>query len=385
MTRGRLHGIVGTASGLIPFGHLGWGYRHRREFLRRAAEYATDGLREGHLVVFVGRGPLSDLRAELDAVRGHLGADVRTGRIDACTVGEFYRFLPGTDVVDAEASVAVRVAATEAAVAQGHTGFRAVVDATAVARTPVQREAFSRFEFLIDEQMATLPVSALCAYDEAELGSATASLVCLHPYVNDAGAPYQIYRATGVDIAVSGAVDAAHATAFADLLSTVWSPGTRPALRIDATDTTVLAPEVLDRLDAAARRDGVTLTVAVSDPWLTAGHVDSAHVRLEHTAITEAPVDPDAVLRLRVENSQLRTSLASKPDIEQCKGMLKEAFGVDDDEAFELLKAISQGSNVKLNDVARSIVDSWASDGPRPDREAAAAFLVVIRRRLGGT
>ena len=59
--------------------------------------------------------------------------------------------------------------------------------------------------------------------------------------------------------------------------------------------------------------------------------------------------------------------------------------GVDDDEAFELLKSISQGSNVKLNDVARRIVDSWAIDGPRPDREAAAAFLVAIRRRLGGT
>ena len=40
----RHHGVVDSAGGLDPFGHLGWGYRSRPEFLARAAEYIADGL-----------------------------------------------------------------------------------------------------------------------------------------------------------------------------------------------------------------------------------------------------------------------------------------------------------------------------------------------------
>ena len=66
----RRHGVVDSAGGLIPFGHLGWGYRDRSEFLTRAAEYITDGLIQNQWVEFVGDGSPDQLRAELDSIAG---------------------------------------------------------------------------------------------------------------------------------------------------------------------------------------------------------------------------------------------------------------------------------------------------------------------------
>lgn len=50
-------------------------------------------------------------------------------------MNEFYRFEGDSNVVEPVAAVAVKVAAVEDVVAAGYTGFRAVVDATAVVRT----------------------------------------------------------------------------------------------------------------------------------------------------------------------------------------------------------------------------------------------------------
>src|SRR5699024_5460905 len=97
-------------------------------------------------------------------------------------------------VVDPVRSVHTRVAATEAALQAGYTGFRAVVDATATSRTVAQRTAFARFEYLIDQKMAALPVSAMCAYDVSELGAGTvAELTCLHPLASTGSTSFHLY------------------------------------------------------------------------------------------------------------------------------------------------------------------------------------------------
>ena len=64
--------------------------------------------------------------------------------------------------------------------------------------------------------------------------------------------------------------------------------------------------------------------------------------------------------------------LESLPLIEQAKGILVAQAGCHPDEAFKLLKAASQRSNVKVRDLAAEIVRN-ASDGdssarlrPRP-------------------
>jgi hypothetical protein len=375
----RPHGVVGSAAGLVPFGHLGWGYRDRRDFLRRAAEYLTDGLRERQFAVYVGSGTVQSLTAELTHVRQSMGEDTAGSPIEVIPARQFYAYVPNTDVVDPEASVAARVAATERAIAEGYTGFRAVVDATCVARTKPQREAFRRFEFLIDEQMSRFPVSALCAYDTTELGDA-AELVCLHPYVNAECVSYQIFATPDADVAVTGAVDAHRAADFIGALFTACGAGRRTSVTVDASGADYLAADCMRRLDQAARRDDRPITLLVRSPSLVAFNDRLSHVRIAYRA---APVaDPAAVTALRAEISQLQNRLASQPVIEQCKGMLMAAFGLTAGDAFELLKSVSQQGNLKLREVARGIVDQWPAVGPRPDYDTAAEFLRRIRETL---
>ena len=69
----------------------------------------------------------------------------------------------------------------------------------------------------------------------------------------------------------------------------------------------------------------------------------------------------------------LGVALASRDVIGQAKGILMERFAVDGDEAFAMLVRSSQDTNLKLNDVARWLVDeteghrtgSSASNTPR--------------------
>ena len=86
---------------------------------------------------------------------------------------------------------------------------------------------------------------------------------------------------------------------------------------------------------------------------------------------------------LRAELTQLRCKLANQPIIEEAKGMLMGAFGLDSDQAFELLKTASQSNNVKLRDVARRIVERWTVSGPRPAYREAAEFLATLRHEFG--
>ncbi|WP_111509940.1 MEDS domain-containing protein [Mycobacterium kyogaense] len=372
----RLHGVVGSAAGLTPFGHLGWGYRDRREFHRRAAEYLTDGVRQGQFVVFVGGGSSRSLTAELTAVRKTMSADVADAPVTVIPAEQFYSFVPGTGVVDPEASVAERVAATERAVADGHSGFRAVVDATPVARTEAQRRAFARFEILVDQQMARFPVSALCAYDMAELDGA-ADLICLHPFVSHSGGAYRVFAAPDADVAVAGVVDAEHATAVVDAVNTAFSPAGSESVTVDAGGADHLAAECVLRLDRAARRDGRSITLLVRASAVEAIDGRLSHVRIE-PPVVPAP-DPVLIAELQAKVSQLHNRLASQPAIEQCKGMLMSAFGLTAEDAFELLKSLSQNGNLKLREVARAIVDEWRIDGPRPDYDRTTEFLLRAR------
>lgn len=53
----------------------------------------------------------------------------------------------------------------------------------------------------------------------------------------------------------------------------------------------------------------------------------------------------------------LNEALKSRDKIGQAKGILMEREGVSDDEAFEMLKMISQKSNVKLRDIAQLLAE----------------------------
>jgi GAF domain-containing protein len=55
---------------------------------------------------------------------------------------------------------------------------------------------------------------------------------------------------------------------------------------------------------------------------------------------------------------QFRSALASRDIIGQAKGVVMERFNLDAVEAFELLSRLSQQSNTRLADIAKSLIDS---------------------------
>jgi hypothetical protein len=92
----------------------------------------------------------------------------------------------------------------------------------------------------------------------------------------------------------------------------------------------------------------------------------------------------------REVDDALRRISESRPLIEQAKGALMLAYGLDADASFELLRRHSQDRNVKLRDLARSLVDALQTEGGRPtdasgvlDGLVLGSSMVPVRDRAG--
>lgn len=62
------------------------------------------------------------------------------------------------------------------------------------------------------------------------------------------------------------------------------------------------------------------------------------------------------LLMAQDREAQFHSALASRDTIGQAKGMIMERFGIDAQSAFELLRKLSQDSNIRLVDIAAQIV-----------------------------
>ena len=69
-----------------------------------------------------------------------------------------------------------------------------------------------------------------------------------------------------------------------------------------------------------------------------------------------------------LRDEQFRSALASRDIIGQAKGIIMERFDVDAGHAFELLRRLSQGSNVPLAQVADRLVATRHSDVDQDER-----------------
>lgn len=274
----RQHGVVTSAAGLIPFGHLGWGYHDRGEFLHRAAEYIADGLANQQWVEYVGAGTREELRAELASVPGV--ADVNDVRITPAP--EFYGVPSGSDIVDPEVAVSTRSAAVQRAIDEGYSGFRAIVDCTSVSQTAQQREAFARFEFLIDQKMAVLPVSALCAYDLGRLPENVSALVCLHPYVNRKAPAFRLYAEPGADFALDGEIDSANEAVLLTALDHIWPLAGAEEIVVDVGGLDFISHRQLLKIDEYARQGDAVMLLRNPQPILSrvAELIDLTNIRL---------------------------------------------------------------------------------------------------------
>ncbi|MGH4002161.1 MAG: MEDS domain-containing protein, partial [Pseudonocardiaceae bacterium] len=189
----------------------------------------------------------------LDGVRQALD----NGGVGVSSVDEFYS---QSGVLDPVRAAEASVSASERTLAAGYTGFRAVVDATEMVRTPAQREVFARFEYLIDRKMSVLPVSALCAYDVGELGSAAvAEMACLHPLASAGSTLFRLYAAEGVDFALAGEIDLSCADLFGRTLGRTVPLSSGPELIVDARELAFIDHRGLLALAKAAQRCDATM------------------------------------------------------------------------------------------------------------------------------
>ena len=191
----RASAFVDDVAGLGAHDHVCWPFHDRDDFLTQAAAFLRDGIELGQRPLYVGRdaAAAADLGDLLD--------------VDVVTTREMY----GVGyVADPSVQVEEYAAATEAALAAGFTGLRVAADATDLVRTPEQRDAFIRYEHLVDRRMRSMPFSAMCAYDVGELGpDAVSELACMHPVSRTGAVPFRLHASSeaGQHASIAGEVD----------------------------------------------------------------------------------------------------------------------------------------------------------------------------------
>ncbi|MFF1272879.1 ANTAR domain-containing response regulator [Streptomyces marokkonensis] len=84
---------------------------------------------------------------------------------------------------------------------------------------------------------------------------------------------------------------------------------------------------------------------------------------------------------LQEEVEQLRRAIASRPVIDQARGVLMATYGCTSDEAWHILREASQLSNTKLRTVAESLTASAEAEGAPPPEAVRAALSQALARR----
>lgn len=273
----RRHGVVENSGGLVPYGHLGWGYRTRAQFLIAAAQYIADGLAHNQWVQYVGPGTREQLRAELDMTAGETSAVAVTPAV------EFYGVDDLDEAVDPDTALDLRATDLGNALALGYSGVRVVADPTVLNASPRQRESFARLEFLIDQRMADAPITALCAYDVDRLDHQAGELICLHPLVGPESPTFHLCAADGADFALYGEIDAASAATFTTTLQRIWPVAGAESMVIDVDGVDFISHRELLTLDGYARRDGRRVVMRGSSPVVSrlVSLLDLSHVVLD--------------------------------------------------------------------------------------------------------
>ncbi|MBC9724178.1 ANTAR domain-containing response regulator [Streptomyces sp. TRM68367] len=84
---------------------------------------------------------------------------------------------------------------------------------------------------------------------------------------------------------------------------------------------------------------------------------------------------------LKEEVDQLRQAIASRPVIDQARGILMATHACTSEEAWHILRETSQLSNTKLRTVAAAVTASAETDGPPPPAEVRTALRTAVFRR----
>jgi ANTAR domain len=91
----------------------------------------------------------------------------------------------------------------------------------------------------------------------------------------------------------------------------------------------------------------------------------------------------DQLAALQEEVTQLRRAMVSHALVDQAIGVVITAGGLRPEQGWEVLRQVSQHTNVKLREVARCVVQ-WPSSGRLPDAIRRALSDAVARARDAG-
>ena len=225
--------------------HVCWAYDDATAFQQAAEAFLAEGAQKQERLVYVADAPAAELAGHLDAV--DVERLTAAGQLLIRPVHALYE--PG-GVFDAAAQVGAYRSLVDGALADGFTGLRVAADATALVATDHAHRRFLEYELAVDRVMATAPMSAMCAYDAAEVGDRIEDLFAVHP-CSHGGEPEGLHAYfDGPALVLRGEADL---RTEAVLDAVVFSLASLPApTRLDVHDLRFIDVRSLARLGRAA-------------------------------------------------------------------------------------------------------------------------------------
>ncbi|MGC9497128.1 ANTAR domain-containing protein [Streptomyces sp. WG7] len=98
------------------------------------------------------------------------------------------------------------------------------------------------------------------------------------------------------------------------------------------------------------------------------------------SAASAASAPSERLHVLQEEVDQLRQAIASRPVIDQARGVLMALHACTSEEAWHILREASQLSNTKLRTVAAAVTAGAESNGPPPPAEVRTALRTALGR-----
>lgn len=252
----RRSGIIETARGLRRHDHVGWSFDRAAAFRADAAQFLAEGLAAHERVMYVGG-------ADTVAPPG-MEAAVARGQAEITSVAAMYS---AGEPIEPERQVATFSAAADQAIADGWTGLRVAADVTSLVRSGPQREAWIRYEHLVDSLIAGRPITGLCGFDRRVLDrDVLAQVSCQHPALSPDSSEFRFYPSPGArtGVTLAGEIDPDNRHA---LVAVLRAARPRPAdgrITIDATALTFVDHHSLALL--AAYADGLGVTAVLRTP-----------------------------------------------------------------------------------------------------------------------
>lgn len=186
-------------------------------------------------------------------------------------------------------------------------------------------------------------------------------------------------------LTLSGSLDEAGAARLLAHLHAVVQerPGQDTTVVLDLRQVHELEASALDSVLGTAGTAGLDLRV-VAAPHPTLSTVQSQHksssVPLFPTPEAALAPELSEVQRLRTELEERRQQLAGQPAIEQAKGILMHNFGLTPDEAFALIRRVSQDTNLKVRAVAEQLLRRLTGRVTPQAAERVARVIEDLRR-----